>query len=371
MQNMLRLKKSAVLILAWILALSSCALPQINRTPNSTFELTSKSYSEVKGEEMLSLENYKYLENAEKIPFDYDTREFNLKNAWWLSELSGISYLPNNEAASYFAAAGFSEVDFFSEESTQVYILSNDHGTILVFRGTEGKQTQAVLDWIADLGVALASNEYGAGKVHHGFQRVLNKVWDKIAEYFAKKDRTNRPLWITGHSLGAALATLAADRLEKAGANVVALYTFGSPRVANIPFQLAFNVAHYRLVNHLDIVTTVPYTMAKNYERSGSATINQILAQMSYIHIGQVKYIDELGTIHDELLREENGIDAQDVANMRRLTQKDINKIKESLQNADARTRDKIFDHKIKRYSINLWNGLIKTLVGMDGKEMK
>jgi predicted lipase len=57
-----------------------------------------------------------------------------------------------------------------------------------------------------------------------------------------------------GHSLGAALATLAADRLP----DVQGLYTFGSPRVGDKGFQAHFRVKAYRLVNGKDIVPTVP-----------------------------------------------------------------------------------------------------------------
>jgi len=68
-------------------------------------------------------------------------------------------------------------------------------------------------------------------------------------------------VWFTGHSLGAALATLAASRYQTAG-----VYTFGSPLVGNQSFAAAFNaVFHdgagsrsFRYVNDHDVVTQVP-----------------------------------------------------------------------------------------------------------------
>ena len=46
-----------------------------------------------------------------------------------------------------------------------------------------------------------------------------------------------KPLCITGHSLGGAIASLAALFLSREGLRVVAVYTFGSPRVGNAAFR--------------------------------------------------------------------------------------------------------------------------------------
>ena len=59
---------------------------------------------------------------------------------------------------------------------------------------------------------------------------------------------------MTGNSLGAALATLAADRYG----NVQGVYTFGSPKVGNDVFKEKFIVKTYSIVNNKDIVTRVP-----------------------------------------------------------------------------------------------------------------
>ena len=65
------------------------------------------------------------------------------------------------------------------------------------------------------------------GKVHRGFKHALAEVWEEkgLFEYIKSRDTSNRTIWFTGHSLGAALATLAANRYGKAQG----LYTFGSP----------------------------------------------------------------------------------------------------------------------------------------------
>ena len=69
-------------------------------------------------------------------------------------------------------------------------------------------------------------------------------------------------VWVTGHSLGAALATLATIRLTNDGIPVNGLYTYGCPRVGEVKFRSLFeeNVTAraYRLVNNNDIVARIP-----------------------------------------------------------------------------------------------------------------
>ena len=81
----------------------------------------------------------------------------------------------------------------------------------------------------------------------------------------------------TGHSLGAALATVMASRID-----AEELYTFGSPRVGTRSFineMTADGITHYRFVNNNDIVTRVP------------------LALMGYKHHGELCYINHYGNI--------------------------------------------------------------------------
>src|SRR5207248_1383780 len=75
----------------------------------------------------------------------------------------------------------------------------------------------------------------------------------------AYRARTQNEIFFTGHSLGAALATLAISRF--AGGNA-SLYTFGSPRCGNLTFAQRLGehatLGEFRFVDHCDLVTRVP-----------------------------------------------------------------------------------------------------------------
>ena len=75
--------------------------------------------------------------------------------------------------------------------------------------------------------------------VHAGFQFALNSVWDRTSTLLEGYRAANptAPVFFTGHSLGAALATLAIARFRGGKA---ALYTFGSPVSAIHPFARKF-----------------------------------------------------------------------------------------------------------------------------------
>jgi len=123
---------------------------------------------------------------------------------------------------------------------------------LVVFRGTEP-------DRVSDIGVDLG------GMVHAGFATAFNGVKDRIGAWLA--GHAGSRVVFTGHSLGAALATLAASNW--AGSNLI---TFGSPRVGNTAFTQTIQaqvVARY--VDCCDIVTELP-PRTPWYEHVGNAS---------------------------------------------------------------------------------------------------
>jgi hypothetical protein len=104
----------------------------------------------------------------------------------------------------------------------------------------------------------------GFGQVHAGFQDVYELVRGNIAANLAAATAGCDQILVTGHSLGAALAVLAAPDIFRAmPPNTIEprLVTFAGPRVGLGDFAAAFNAAIescFRVVNFLDIVPLVP-----------------------------------------------------------------------------------------------------------------
>ena len=168
---------------------------------------------------------------------------------------------------------GFPEVSFISMEGTDAFIATGPGRgvTILAFRGTE----QSVRDFVTDSRFNLV--RFGSrGKVHSGFASALAPVRGELERTLAGV--TGRLVY-TGHSLGAALATLCVDlrRPDR-------LVTFGSPRVGNGEFVRSLEgLSFSRHVNCADIVSRVP------------------LEVQAYRHLAPAVYIDRMGTIRGSL----------------------------------------------------------------------
>jgi triacylglycerol lipase len=194
---------------------------------------------------------------ASPLPtFDANDAAFNWNNAWWLAELSRLVYRQDIEEvstpleprrAAFLERAGLRQRAFFHDPSQgiQAFIVESQAFAALVFRGTD----QNIRDLLCDLEIG---SVLGDGvRVHKGFERAFNRIWPQIESELRSIDK---PLFYAGHSLGAALAMLAATRRRPTAA-----YVYGSPRVGNAAFvaQLA-DVPIYRIENGSDAVTVVP-----------------------------------------------------------------------------------------------------------------
>ena len=175
------------------------------------------------------------------------------------------------------------EFQFIDVEATQCCVASNYEQIVVSFRGSEA----TLEDWVADLDWSLVKGPM-SGRVHQGFYEALASVWrmldDRVRQLLAERPRE---LWITGHSLGGALAMLAAARWHEAGVGVSGMYTYGQPRVGDREFARTYDFAlrpcSFRIVNNLDIVTRVP------------------ARSMGYAHCGTLVYLTETGEAeHDE-----------------------------------------------------------------------
>jgi len=121
---------------------------------------------------------------------------------------------------------------------TQGAVFANEDVVIVSFRGTTPGQ-----DMWTDLSTALISapKEWGNGAlVHAGFYGAFESVIDEVKTHVEPQVSRGKTLWITGHSLGGALATLTATWFEVNGTPVEGVHTFGSPRVGNNFFAAGY-----------------------------------------------------------------------------------------------------------------------------------
>jgi len=125
---------------------------------------------------------------------------------------------------------GYPDLKFLDVDGAQVYIMWNKQHLTIAFRGTEPKELS---DIKADLKTWKTRSQV-AGRVHDGFYDEIKKLWEPMLKVIKSKGK-GKSISICGHSLGAAMATIAAARLTTAGHDIV-LYTFGSPRVGNFKF---------------------------------------------------------------------------------------------------------------------------------------
>ncbi len=171
-------------------------------------------------------------------------------NAWWLANAAHLAYYEASRVAPELARVGLRLTEFFSKECVQAYLAVAEAFAILAFRGT---QCADLADLKADLDVRLVAFQDRA-RVHQGFLAALDEVWPELEERLQAIAALGLPTWYTGHSMGAALATLAAARRPPS-----ALVTFASPRVGDEAFvRLLDGVTIQRVVNCCDLIVGLP-----------------------------------------------------------------------------------------------------------------
>lgn len=198
--------------------------------------------------------HYVPLEHAALYPFDPAATTPSRVNAWWLAEAAWLSYWQDAAALrAVFADRAGMTVAPIDGHGTQGIVASGDRFTIIAFRGTQPGEWA---DLLSD--VQFAAVPWDTGFVHQGFARALEAIRAPLEAALAALP-AGRRVWFTGHSLGAAVATLAALRYASQAAGV---YTIGSPRVGNgafaNPFNAQFDRRSLRYVHDHDVVTHVP-----------------------------------------------------------------------------------------------------------------
>ncbi len=280
--------------------------------------------------------NHVYFQNQTCFPFQTATRQFSLINAWWLSEAALLSYAEPDFAEPRFQKAGFDKILFLSGRSTQCYVATQRRLAIVAFRGTQCKIDQgpgAMADFIADLGVDIdirRVNAPGGGKSHRGFHQALDEVWEELHAHLKELARQQCTLWLTGHSLGGALAVLTASRFSA----INGIYTFGAPRVGNRDFVAHHPTSLFCFANNNDVVPHLPL--------------------FPYVDQGEQRYFDSHGFLHNQMDRWQRWKD--EIHGHIQCLAENVKNLKQDLT---ATLPDGLKDHTPLLYALHTWNNLI------------
>ena len=219
---------------------------------------------------------YVHFKDGAENPFDARPLRLGRRNAWWLADAALLSYWGPAVAIPRLQAAGFPNTEFLDVKGVQCYVAWTNDFVVVAFRGTQPDKPSDVFD---DAKFPLVPWDRPPALVHMGFMDALDRVWPRLKDVLSPLV-ASRTTWFTGHSLGAALATLAADRSQFDSC----VCTLGSPRVGNEVFAKAFNKRFgqrsLRYVSDADIVTHVPPPLP-----------------LPYFHVDQLRYIDAGGAI--------------------------------------------------------------------------
>jgi hypothetical protein len=183
-----------------------------------------------------------------------------------------LAYLPEAEGAAGFRERLGMEAKLFSADNVQAYLATDAENVLVAFRGSEAPTSlDGLKDWLvtnANNFLILPEGEIGtdfaaagvAARFHRGFMEALAKIWPALfPQAQAAMQEKERPLWIVGHSLGGALAVLAAWRFLQQFIMPHKVFTFGAPMIGNKQAAEAFaRELPGRIHRFIDLPDVVP-----------------------------------------------------------------------------------------------------------------
>lgn len=195
-----------------------------------------------------------------------------LPNARLLAKACELAYRHAPEGTAAFRTVLGMSARLISVDNSQAYVAGDTQSVVVAFRGSQSpKSLDGFKDWLLTnannllvvpegrAGTDFAAAGVGA-RFHRGFLEALAEIWDPlhgaVREALGAKDR---PLWITGHSLGGAIALLAAWRFQQQFIPVHEVMTFGAPMVGNAAAAQAFEREFpNRIFRYVDVEDPVP-----------------------------------------------------------------------------------------------------------------
>jgi hypothetical protein len=187
----------------------------------------------------------------------------------------------------------------------------SDDGIVVAFRGTlppsSPNQGQMILDWVDDIDAVFVVDALGLpGQVHQGFLTALNDLWTGMNGVIMAltSEKPTRPIYVTGHSKGGAMAYLAALRLRKKLPDETPIYvaTFAAARAGDQDFATAYNAAlpHSARYEYADDI--VPHLPPSDLFKAMFETVPFLADKLQELHVGyasagELHYIDWSGAL--------------------------------------------------------------------------
>ena len=163
---------------------------------------------------------------------------------------------------------------WFCVEDTEAIVVEAPNFIAVAFRGTT-----TALDRKTDLKIGVRKVQVPGHKrevrVHAGFYDAFHKV-ELGLRGVLMATAPEKPIFLTGHSLGGALALVGAAAFsggDELGARIAAVYTYGAPRVGGATYQAVVKAPHYRVINKHDLVPLVPPSWLNGYRHTGDALL--------------------------------------------------------------------------------------------------
>ncbi|WKU43052.1 lipase family protein [Streptomyces sp. VNUA116] len=227
------------------------------------------------------------------VALDHKARTYSLAHAYWLARAADLSYKDKATIEKQAHDWGFDRVRHhetrftppFPLEDTQAFTMAGNDMIITAFRGTEPAQ---IRDWLSDATTPPWPGPAKTGYIHYGFGKALESVFPEVRDTLKEYRTNDQTVWITGHSLGGALAMLAGARLYLEDPKLLAdgVYTYGQPRTCDRLLAAACNKGFrqrlFRFVNNNDIVPQLP-------------------PEPAYTHVETLRYIDSAGKVHETM----------------------------------------------------------------------
>lgn len=207
------------------------------------------------------------------------------------------------------------------------FVLKKDSDLFVIFRGTLAPQ-----EWAGNARARQVDflGKQSFGEVHKGFHAMYTRkdkgeffdidlsddlpsmktvIEDTIERFIKENTSEISQIFVAGHSLGGALATLSALHISKIDScPSPTLYSFASPRAGDSNFAQQFKgLECYRIANSEDRVTNIPWSVAfisMLFPRTGSILLkligDKLDEKQSWEHIGQPIYFTaQCGNIPD------------------------------------------------------------------------